>query len=172
MTDPVARAEAHPPSYGRVELAMLMRGSEANLIGTIHGGEVMKLADSTAGAVGQRFTGGPVVTAALDEMVFLHPIRVGDIVRTRGQVNWSGHTSLEVGVRIEAQPHNDPVTPPLHVASAYFVMVAVDGDGRPRPVPQLVPEEPDDVRRHREALIRRAHRLRRKAEIAEGRGAS
>jgi len=162
--------DTHPPSYGRVELAVLMRGTEANLIGTIHGGEIMKLADSTAGAVGNRFSGGPVVTAALDEMVFLHPVRVGDIVRTVGQVNWSGTTSLEVGVRIEAQPHHDPATPPLHVASAYFVMVAVDADGRPRPVPVLRPETDDDLRRHREAQIRRAHRLARKREIEEGRG--
>jgi acyl-CoA hydrolase len=144
---------------------------QANLLGNIHGGEVVKLADSTAGAVAQRHSGGPAVTAALDEMVFLEPVHVGDIVRTMAQVNWAGRSSMEVGVRVEAQPWNDPSSDGLHVASAYFVFVAIDADGRPRAVPPLVPETEDDVRRHREAEIRRAHRLARKAEIDAGRRA-
>jgi acyl-CoA hydrolase len=78
---------------------------------------------------------------------------------------------MEVGVRVEAQPWNDPSSDGLHVASAYFVFVAIDADGRPRAVPPLVPETEDDVRRHREAEIRRAHRLARKAEIDAGRRA-
>lgn len=144
---------------------------QANLLGNIHGGEVVKLADSTAGAVAQRHSGGPAVTAALDEMVFLEPVHVGDIVRTLAQVNWAGRSSMEVGVRVEAQPWNDPTSEGLHVASAYFVFVAIDTDGRPREVPPLVPETEDDVRRMREAEIRRAHRLARKVEIDEGRRA-
>ena len=98
----------------------------ANLLGNVHGGEVVKLADSTAGAVAQRHSGGPAVTAALDEMVFLAPVHVGDIVRTMGRVNWAGRSSMEVGVRVEAQPWNDPSADGLHVASAYFVFVAID----------------------------------------------
>ncbi len=143
----------------------------ANLLGNVHGGEVVKLADSTAGAVAQRHSGGPAVTAALDEMVFLEPVHVGDIVRTMGQVNWAGRSSMEVGVRVEAQPWNDPSADGLHVASAYFVFVAIDEDGRPRAVPPLVPETDDDLRRYREAEIRRAHRLARKTEIDAGRRA-
>lgn len=143
----------------------------ANLLGNVHGGEVVKLADSTAGAVAQRHSGGPAVTAALDEMVFLEPVHVGDIVRTVAQVNWAGRSSMEVGVRVEAQPWNDPSADGLHVASAYFVFVAIDAAGRPREVPPLVPETDDDVRRLREAEIRRAHRLARKSEIEEGRRA-
>lgn len=144
---------------------------QANLLGNVHGGEVVKLADSTAGAVAQRHSGGPAVTAALDEMVFLAPVHVGDIVRTLGQVNWAGRSSMEIGVRVEAQPWNDPSADGIHVASAYFVFVAIDEDGRPREIPPLVPETPDDVRRHREAEIRRSHRLARKAEIEAGRRA-
>ncbi len=159
----------HPPSYARVSLAIMTSGREANLLGNIHGGEVVKLADSTAGAVAQRHSAGPAVTAALDEMAFLEPIHVGDIVRTFGQVNWAGRSSMEIGVRVEAQPWNDPAAEALHVASAYFVFVAIDVDGRPRQVPPLTPSSPDEQRRMREAEIRRSHRLAKKQEIDSGR---
>ncbi|MEI5672229.1 MULTISPECIES: acyl-CoA thioesterase [Nocardioides] len=158
-----------PPSFARVSLAVITSGREANLLGNIHGGEIVKLADSTAGAVAQRHSGGPAVTAALDEMAFLAPVHVGDIVHTFAQVNWAGRSSMEVGVRVEAQPWNDPSTALLHVASAYFVFVAIDADGRARDVPPLLPETPDEVRRMREAEIRRAHRLAKRQEIESGR---
>ena len=159
-----------PPSYARVSLALMAHSAEANLLGNVHGGEIMKLADSTAGAVASRHSGGPAVTAAMDEMAFLHPVHVGDIVRTSAQVNWVGRSSMEIGVRVEAQPWNDASDQPRHVASAYFVFVAVDSDGNPRDVPGLDPETPDEHRRVREAEIRRSHRLARKAEIESGRG--
>ena len=73
------------PSYARVSLAVITANREVNLLGNVHGGEIMKLADSTAGAVAQRHSGGPAVTAALDEMAFLHPVHVGDIVHTRAR---------------------------------------------------------------------------------------
>jgi acyl-CoA hydrolase len=172
MTDPadiLAPRAALPPSHGRVALGVVMSAREANLLGNIHGGEIVKLADSTAGAVAQRHSGGPAVTAALDEMAFLEPVHVGDIVRTYSQVNWAGRSSMEIGVRVEAQPWNDPSILALHVASAYFVFVAVDADGNARPIPALAPETDDEVRRMREAEIRRAHRLARKEEIEAGR---
>ena len=162
----------HPPSYARVSLAIMTSEREANLLGNIHGGEVVKLADSTAGAVAQRHSAGPAVTAALDEMAFLEPIHVGDIVRTFGQVNWAGRSSMEIGVRVEAQPWNDPDAEGLLVASAYFVFVAIDVDGRPRPVPPLLPTTPEEERRMREAEIRRAHRLAKKQEIESGRNSA
>ena len=157
------------PATSRVSLAVLMHGTAANLLGNIHGGEIMKLADSTAGAVAQRYSGGPAVTAAMDEMAFLHPVHVGDIVQTTGQVNWAGHSSMEIGVRIEAQPWNDASSDPLHVGSAYFVFVAIDEQGASRAVPPLAPQTPDEGRRQREAEIRRAHRLAKRAEIDRGR---
>ncbi|MGZ4456668.1 MAG: acyl-CoA thioesterase [Nocardioides sp.] len=163
---------ARPPSFARVSLAVMTSGREANLLGNIHGGEIMKLADSTAGAVAQRHSGGPAVTAAMDEMAFLEPVHVGDIVRTFAQVNWAGTSSMEIGVRVEAQPWNDPSTSSLHVASAYFVFVAIDAEGRSRAVPPLLPESPDEVRRMREAEIRRAHRLAKRQEIETGRRAA
>lgn len=164
-----ADTTARPPSFARVSLAVMMSGREANLLGNIHGGEIAKLADSTAGAVAQRHSGGPAVTAAMDEMAFLEPVHVGDIVRTFAQVNWAGRSSMEIGGRVETQPWNDPSETSLHVASAYFVFVAIDAEGRSREIPRLAPETPDEVRRMREAEIRRAHRLAKKQEIASTR---
>lgn len=165
MTEPLA---ARSPSHSRMELATVTSRAQANLLGNIHGGEVLKLADSTAGVVAQRHSGGPAVTAALDEMAFLEPVRVGDIVRTYAQVNWVGRSSMEIGVRIETQPW-DAATEWRHVGSAYFVFVAIDGAGQARPVPPLAPEGDGDVRRMREAEIRRAHRLARRQEIDDAR---
>ena len=159
----------HPTSFARVSLAVMTSAREANLLGNVHGGEIVKLADSTAGAVAQRHSAGPAVTAALDEMAFLAPVHVGDILRTFAQVNWAGRSSMEIGVRVEAQPWNDPSIEALHVASAYFVFVAIDADGGARPVPPLLPETPSEVLRMREAEIRRAHRLAKKQEIESGR---
>jgi uncharacterized protein (TIGR00369 family) len=157
------------PSFGRVSLSLLAGPLHVNLLGNVHGGEVMRLVDSTAGAVAQRHSGGPAVTAAMDEMAFLAPVHVGDILRATAQVNWAGRTSMEVGVRVETEPWNQAGTEPVHVASAYLVFVAIDMDGRPRAIPGLDPQHVDEIRRMREAEIRRAHRLARKTEIDEGR---
>ncbi len=146
-----------------------MRLPEANFSGNVHGGEVIKQADSTAGAVARRHCGNRVVTAYVDDIVFLQPVRVGDILHTSSQVNWVGRSSMEVGVRIEAEPIGE-LTGRRHVATAYFLMVAVNEEGRPVPVPELVVETAEDQRRQREAEIRRTHRLARKAEIEAGRG--
>ncbi|KRF29397.1 acyl-CoA thioesterase [Nocardioides sp. Soil805] len=158
-----------PVSYSRVSLAMAATSVHANILGNVHGGEIMKLADSTAGAVAFRHSDGPAVTAAMDEMTFLRPVHVGDIVKTYSQVNWAGRSSMEIGVRVETQPWGNAADEPVHVASAYFVFVAIDEDGAPRAVPGLVTETPSEVRREREAQIRRAHRLARKQEINQGR---
>jgi uncharacterized protein (TIGR00369 family) len=161
-----------PPSFARTSLSLLADQTHVNLLGNVHGGVVMRLVDSTAGAVAQRHSGGPAVTAAMDEMAFLAPVQVGDILRATAQVNWAGRTSMEVGVRVESEPWNQAGTEPVHVASAYLVFVAIDSDGRPREVPGLEPETGQEVRRMREAEIRRSHRLARKREIQQGRSSS
>ena len=142
---------------------------DTNLLGTVHGGVVMKLVDDVAGAVASRHSGGPAVTASMDEMAFLHPVRVGDLVHAHAQVNWAGRTSMEVGVRVLAEPWNEAGVPPTHVAAAYLVFVAVDPDGRPREVPPVLPETDSDRRRFAEAEIRRRHRLARRDAILESR---
>ena len=164
-------ARPRPPSFGRVSLTLLANQTHVNLLGNVHGGEVMRLVDSTAGAAAGRHSGGPAVTAAMDEMAFLAPVKVGDILRATAQVNWAGRTSMEVGVRVESEPWNQAGTEPVHVASAYLVFVAIDAEGKPREIPRLDPTSPQEVRRMREAEIRRSHRLARKAEIDEGRSA-
>lgn len=169
MTPVSDGAEALPPSHARTSLSMLADTTHVNLLGNVHGGVVMQLVDSTAGAVAQRHSGGPAVTAAMDEMAFLEPVQVGDILRAVAQVNWAGRTSMEIGVRVESEPWNEAGSEPLHVASAYLVFVAIDDHGHPRPIPRLAPQTPDEVRREREAEIRRAHRLARRAEIEAGR---
>ncbi|WP_433165582.1 acyl-CoA thioesterase [Kribbella sp. CA-247076] len=159
---------SRPTSVTRLSLSHITAQNETNLLGTVHGGVVMTLVDSVAGVVAARHSGGPAVTASMDEMTFLVPVRVGDVVHFSGQVNWTGRSSMEVGVRITADRW-DSVGPEVHVASAYLVFVAVDADGKPREVPQVVPETDEDRRRLREAEIRRSHRLARRAAIVASR---
>lgn len=166
MSEPLS---ARTVSFSRVSLSLAATSVHANILGNVHGGEIMKLADSTAGAVAFRHSGGPAVTAAMDQMSFLRPVHVNDIVKTYSEVNWAGRSSMEIGVRVEAQPWGNASDEPVHVASAYFVFVAIDEDGAPRAVPGLITETPTEVRRQREAEIRRAHRLARKLEIDQGR---
>jgi acyl-CoA hydrolase len=143
---------------------------DTNLLGTVHGGVVMKLVDDVAGVVAQRHSGGPAGTASMDEMAFRAPVRVGDLVHAEAQVTWAGTTSMGVGVRVLAEPWNEAGVPPTRVATAYLVFVAVDEDGRPRAVPPVVPETDEDRRRVGEAEIRRTHRLARRAAILHSRG--
>jgi acyl-CoA hydrolase len=144
---------------------------DTNLLGSVHGGVVMKLVDDVAGVVASRHSGGAAVTASMDEMDFLSPVRVGDLVHAEAQVNWTGRTSMEVGVRVLAEPWNEAGVEPVQVATAYLVFVGVDGDGRPRPVPPVLPENAEHRRRFGEAEIRRTHRLARRDAILRSRAA-
>ncbi|WP_244211049.1 acyl-CoA thioesterase [Amycolatopsis kentuckyensis] len=157
-----------PTSASRLTLSQIMDDHDTNLMGTVHGGVLMKLADSLAGVVSARHSEGASVTASVDEMVFRVPVRVGDVLHLHAQVNWAGSTSMEIGVRATADRWDRSV-PPVHVASAYLVLVAVDEDGRPRLVPPVVPETDEDRRRYAEAGIRRTHRLARRAAITASR---
>jgi acyl-CoA hydrolase len=144
---------------------------DTNLLGTVHGGVVMKLVDDVAGVVAQRHSGGAAVTASMDEMDFVSPVRVGDLVHAEAQVNWTGRTSMEVGVRVLAEPWNEVGVEPVRVATSYLVFVGVDDDGRPRAVPPVLPESDEDRRRFAEAEIRRTHRLARREAIQRSRDA-
>src|SRR6266536_2649062 len=126
-----ARHGPKAPRESAVTLSQLMEIRHANTRGSIHGGEIMKLIDTAAGIAASRHAGGPVVTVSLDQMSFLHPVRVGNVVFVHASVNDVGRTSMEVGVRVEAE---DLVSGSrTHTSSAYLVFVALDGDGRPRP---------------------------------------
>jgi uncharacterized protein (TIGR00369 family) len=169
LPPPAAPLAGKPTSAARSTLSRIMTVLDTNLLGSVHGGVVMKLVDDVAGVVAQRHSGGAAVTASMDEMVFLQPVRVGDLVHAAAQVNWAGRTSMEVGVRVLAEPWNEAGVPPTRVATAYLVFVAVDADGRPREVPPVLPETAEDRRRVGEAEIRRAHRLARRAAILQSR---
>jgi acyl-CoA hydrolase len=157
------------PAVSRIALSRIMTHADVNLLGTVHGGVMMKLVDDAAGLVATRHSLGPAVTAAMDEMAFLFPVHVGELLHTYAQVNWTGRTSMEVGVRVEAEPWDVPNGSPVHVATAFLTFVAIDADGRPRVVPPLALEDSEDERRFHEATIRRKHRLARRAAIAASR---
>ena len=148
-----------------------MSGTDTNLHGNIHGGVIMRIVDDVGGATAARHSGGRAVTASMDEMVFLIPVRVGDLVTASAQVNWAGKTSMEVGVRVSAERWDEAGQVPTHVASAYLVYVAVDEFGCPRAVPPVLPQTPAERQREHEAEIRRESRLARRTAIVRLRSA-
>ncbi|WP_328465357.1 acyl-CoA thioesterase [Actinoplanes sp. NBC_00393] len=158
-----------PTANSRVTLSRIMTAVDVNLYGTVHGGVLMKFVDDVAGAAAARHSGGTAVTAAIDEIVFLEPVRVGDLVHAYAQVNWTGATSMEVGVKLAAERWDQVGGTPLPVATAYLVFVGVDVAGNPRRVPPVLPENPADQRRFTEARIRRDHRLARRKAIQQAR---
>ncbi len=158
-----------PTARSRVTLSRIMTAVDVNLYGTVHGGVLMKFVDDVAGASAARHSGGTAVTAAIDEIVFAEPVRVGDLVHAYAQVNWTGSSSMEVGVKVTAERWDEIDPAPITVATAYLVFVAVDVAGHPRNVPPVLPADMDDQRRFREALIRREHRLARRAAIQKAR---
>ena len=143
--------------------------ADANLTGNVHGGVIMRLVDTAAGIAAVRHSGGRVVTASMDEMSFIEPVFLGEVVTLYAQVNDVGRTSMEVGVRVEAE--NARTGDKRHVSTAYLVFVALDEDGKPRAVPPLEVESADERRRRDEAKIRRQHRLARKDAIVARREA-
>lgn len=156
-----------PVSASQVVLSQLMEITDANIMGIVHGGVVMKLVDTAAGLAAIKHIGGLAVTVAMDEMSFLAPVRIGDMVTVSASVNDVGETSLEVGVRVESE--NVVTGARTHTSSAYLVFVALDEAGKPRPVPPLVTYTAEEQRRQREARIRRETRLAHKAAIREHR---
>jgi len=136
-----------------------MLPSDANPMGNVHGGEVMVLIDACAGAAASRHARARVVTARIDELSFLAPVFVGDLVTASASVNDVGSKSMEVGVRVEAE--NTLTGKVVHVASAYLVFVAIDEKSRTIPVPPVIAETDDERRRMAGAKQRRALRLQR-----------
>ena len=136
---------------------------DANAVGNVHGGWIMKLCDDVAAIAAMRHAGLRVVTAGVDSLTFHTPVRVGDVLTLKATVNAAWRTSMEAGVRVEAE--NVRTGDVEHVCSAYLTMVALDDDARPTPVPALVPLTAEDERRHREACLRRELRLARPEDL-------
>lgn len=156
-----------PVASSQVTLIQLMELADGNIAGLVHGGTIMKLVDTAAGLTAIRHCGGLAVTVAMDEMSFLAPVRIGDTVTVEASVNDAGNTSLEVGVRVESE--NIVSGKRTHTSSAYVVFVALDEEGRPRPVPPVVAETPTQDRRQREAKMRREARIAHRKAILERR---
>jgi acyl-CoA hydrolase len=141
--------------------------TDANSAGFVHGGTVMKLCDEVAGLAAIRHCRLRVVTAAMDRMTFLLPIHVGELLTFKAAVNAVWRTSLEVGVRVEAEdPRSGDVR---HTNTAYLTMVALDEHGRPAAVPALASADHEEERREREAQLRRSNRLAEREEIVRRR---
>ncbi len=155
--------EAKPASESASLVVRWMGLVDANLAGFVHGGMVMKICDEAAGLAAVRHSGTRVVTAGMDRMTFLEPVHVGELLSCSSTVNAAWRTSMEVGVRVEAE---DPRTgSKRHTSTAYLTMVALDDDGRPTPVPPLVAQSDVELRRQREAEVRRRNRLAEREEI-------
>ncbi len=147
----------------RSTLVRWMGMVDANSAGFVHGGTVMKMCDEAAGLAAVRHSRARVVTAGIDRMTFLVPIGIGELVTFSASVNAVWRTSMEVGVRVEAEnPRTGEVR---HTNSAYLTMVVVGEDGRPTPTPGLRPQTPAEERRGRDAQIRRANRLAEREQI-------
>lgn len=141
-----------------VQMTELVMPQDTNTLGTIFGGKVMQWMDIAAAICGFRHCRTPVVTASVDALHFLHPIRVGHIVSIKASVNYTSKTSMEIGVRVDAE---DPITGvKKHSSSAYLTFVATDDNRRPIPVPPIVPETEVEKRRNEKAKIRREIRLK------------
>ncbi len=141
----------------RIQLHQLMLPEHANAFGKVHGGLIMKMVDEAGGICAMRHSARPCVTVAMDSMTFRSPVAVGDVLECSASVNWVGTTSLEVGVKVHAE---NPITGRVsHTNSAYLVYVALDDEGRPAPVPELLRVTPEDHRRWAEAEARQRRRL-------------
>ncbi len=138
----------------------IMGPTDANVYGNVHGGVIMKLVDEVGGIVAARHAHRPVVTVVIDSMTFISPVQVGDLLRMDASVNWVGRTSIEVGVRVQAE--NVLSGQLTHTNSAFCVYVALGDDGRPVPVPPLIVETDEERRRMEEGALRQQIRLARR----------
>jgi acyl-CoA hydrolase len=148
-----------PPSASRNEMTQIVMPMHVNGAGGVmFGGIVMQWIDVCAGVSAMRHAGGGVVTASIDRLDFITSIHLGDIVILQSLVNYASRTSMEVGCRVEVE---DPRTRRRrYTTKAYLTFVAVDGEGKPRPVPPIAPATPEEQRRYEQAAARRAERLR------------
>ncbi|CAN6484310.1 unnamed protein product [Victoria cruziana] len=137
----------------QLSMTVLMTPDMANFSGNVHGGTILKLLDQVAYACASRYAGRYVVTLSVDQVMFRQPIHVGELVSFLASVNFTGSSSMEIGIKVVAENIRSQVV--RHANSCFFTMVAVDDQGKPAPVPPLTPDTPDEVRRFAAAKIRR-----------------
>jgi len=144
---------------------MQMLPVDANPMGNVHGGTILKLVDTAAAVAALRHARTNIVSASIDRMDFYRPVYVGDLLILKACVNYVGRTSIEVGVRIEAE--NLKTGKVTHTGSSYVTYVALDEKGKPTPVPQAIPETAEEKRRWREGKERREQRLKERARRSD-----
>ncbi|KEP69487.1 acyl-CoA thioester hydrolase [Thioclava dalianensis] len=137
----------------RLEMSVLMTPEMANFSGKVHGGALLAWLDRVAFSLASRYSQQYAVTLSVDQVTFQQPINVGELVRFRASVNHTGRSSMEIGIKVEAE--NIRAGTFRHTNSCYFTMVAVDDDGKPVAVPKLVPETPEEKHRWRASELRR-----------------
>jgi len=150
--------KARKVSDSRVEIAQVMYPEHANLAGNVHGGYILKIVDQAAAIAGARHTHQNVVTASVDRMDFISPVYIGNLVFAKASINYTGKTSMEIGVRVEAECIRTGTH--THVGSAYLTFVALDDNDKPTEIPQIIPETEEEKRRYLEAQNRRELRLK------------
>jgi acyl-CoA hydrolase len=154
--------EGRPVRESRVEMIQIVRPGDANPLGIAFGGTVVAWMDMAASVAAIRHARRPVVTASIDNLSFLSPIHVGEFVVIQASVNYTGRTSMEVGVWIESE---NPLTGERQrTTHGYLTFVALDEAGRPTPVPPVVPETAEEQQRYAEAKRRRDYKLKLREE--------
>lgn len=149
-----------PADYRSLKMTVLMTPDTANFAGNVHGGHILKLLDQVAFACASRYSGHYVVTVSVDQVIFRERIHVGELVTFLASVNYTGTTSMEIGIRVTAEEIT--TRQERHVITCYFNMVAVDDQGKPCAVPPLRVSNAVDRRRWMAAKLRRE--LRREIE--------
>ncbi len=158
-----AQAVGKPPSASTVVVTQLVQPNHTNYLGNLYGGELMKWIDMAAAMAAMKHSGRVCVTVSVDELSFLAPVKLGQIVTLYATVNRAFRTSMEVGVRAE---RFDPLSQEtVHTNSAYLTFVAIDENGKPVEVPPIIPQTAIEQRRYQEAEIRRQHRLEKRKQI-------
>lgn len=156
---------AKRPSESWVEMTEMVLPQHTNALGTVFGGVVMSWVDIAAATCAMRHTSKTVVTASIDAMHFISPIKLGWIVTLKSAVNFTSNTSCEIGVKVVAE---NPLTGEKHhTASAYLTFVALDSLGRATPIPQISPETDEERQRMEDAKARRAARLALRERLLE-----
>jgi acyl-CoA hydrolase len=149
-----------PVRASRIQLSQMMMPEHANIYGNVHGGWIMKLVDEAGALASTRHAAHRTVTVAIDQMIFRHPIHIGDLVILNAEVTYAGKTSMEVEVNVIAE---NPISgEQIHTNAAYLVYVALDDNGKPTQIPPLMVETPEEQVRMDEAVKRQQRRLAQK----------
>jgi acyl-CoA hydrolase len=151
-----------PPSASHTTIAEVMMPHMANVLGNVHGGVLLGMIDRVAAVAAIRHARNVCVTASVDSVHFREPVRVGELVTMLAAVNYSHRTSLEVGVRVEAENLITGVV--RHTNSCYLTFVAIDREGHPIPVPPVSPQTDEERERYRAAAARRERRIAERME--------